>query len=516
MPHINLARPNSCAATAPDALTGRRRFGLVCAAVLLVVPSPAFADEPAASEKSDETWQVVYLGGSRVGYAHATTENRRRDDGRKVIASDLVMHLKITRFNATLSMTTQQYTEEDEDGNLLGFRFRMENPPVSSMSTVGTIADGKLQLETTNGGRTTTSTQDWDPTVKSPAWQDRNLLETPLKPGESREFTMFEPQMNKSMTVKLTDKGMAKTKLLSGEERELHHVAITQSLLPDVVVDTYLDEANRPLKTDMGLLQMVMYTVDKETALKELANEPLDLAVETLVKVAPIKDAYDTHKVVYRIEVASGDAAARFAQGATQSVTAGGDKVADVTVTRLKPTDARGDDTAGPDFLKSTQYLECEDPEVRAHADKAGGDLKDPVEIALAMEKYVHTEMKDKNFATGLATASEVARKMEGDCTEHAVLLAAMLRAKEVPSRVAIGMVYADKLSAFAGHMWTEALLNGVWVPLDATLGRGGIGAAHIKVSDSSLAENAPTPVTAFLPMVHLLGQMKIEVVASE
>jgi transglutaminase-like putative cysteine protease len=266
----------------------------------------------------------------------------------------------------------------------------------------------------------------------------------------------------------------------------------------------------------MGLLQMVLYTVDKETALKELVNEPLDLAVETLVKVAPIKDAYDTHKVVYRIEVASGDAAARFAQGATQSVTAGGDKVADVTVTRLKPTDARGDDTAGPDFLKSTQYLECEDPEVRAHADKAGGDLKDPVEIALAMEKYVHTEMKDKNFATGLATASEVARKMEGDCTEHAVLLAAMLRAKEVPSRVAIGMVYADKLSAFAGHMWTEALLNGVWVPLDATLGRGGIGAAHIKVSDSSLAENAPTPVTAFLPMVHLLGQMKIEVVASE
>ena len=92
----------------------------------------------------------------------------------------------------------------------------------------------------------------------------------------------------------------------------------------------------------------------------------------------------------------------------------------------------------------------------------------------------------------------------------------AMLRAKEIPSRVCVGLVYAEGLSGFAGHMWAEAYLGGVWLPLDATMGRGGIGAAHIKVSDSSLAENAPTPVAAFLPMMHLLGKMKIEVVEAE
>jgi transglutaminase/protease-like cytokinesis protein 3 len=124
--------------------------------------------------------------------------------------------------------------------------------------------------------------------------------------------------------------------------------------------------------------------------------------------------------------------------------------------------------------------------------------------------------MRDKNFSTGLATASEVAREMQGDCTEHAVLLAAMLRAKEIPSRVVVGLVYSDRHSAFAGHMWTEAFLDGQWVPLDATMGRGGIGAAHVKVTDSSLDEDAPTPVAAFIPMMHLLGQMSIEVVSAE
>lgn len=495
-----------------------RRGGLrLTAAILcLALPQTVPAAEDAPPRADDETWQVIYLADSRIGYVHATTQPREHGDGRTVIASDLVMHVEMNRFNQQLKMTTRQYTEEDAEGRLLGFRFRLDNPPVSSMLTVGKVVDGKLELETTNGDRTTKTTQDWDPELKSPAWQERALLEHPLQPGESRSFSMFEPQMNKPMTVTMTDKGRARTKLLGGEERELRRISVTQSLLPGITTDTYLDDAGEVVKTDMGLLGMVMYTVDKETALQELGQAPVDLAVDTLVKVAPMAGAYETRKVVYRIEVAGGAAHEKFARGATQQVRPLDDGAAELTVTALAPADAKGDDTAADEYLKSTPFLECSDPAVREHADKAAGTLTDPAELAVAMEKYVHAEVKGKNFSTGLATASEVARKLEGDCTEHAVLLAAMLRAREIPSRVAIGMVYADKYAAFAGHMWTEALLNGQWVPLDATLGRGGIGAAHIKVTDSSLAENAPTPVSAFLPMVHLLGQMKVEVVTAE
>ena len=112
-----------------------------------------------------------------------------------------------------------------------------------------------------------------------------------------------------------------------------------------------------------------------------------------------------------------------------------------------------------------------------------------------------------------MATASEVAESLSGDCTEHAVLLAAMLRARQIPSRVVVGLVYAEKLEAFGGHMWTEAYLDGHWLPLDATLGMGGIGSGHLKVADSSLLDNAPTPVAALLPTMHLWGGTKIEVV---
>ena len=132
------------------------------------------------------------------------------------------------------------------------------------------------------------------------------------------------------------------------------------------------------------------------------------------------------------------------------------------------------------------------------------------------MEKYVRDKLTKKNFSTAMASAAEVAQRMEGDCTEHAVLLAAMLRAKKVPSRIAAGLVYVDSLNSFGGHMWTEAFLAGEWIPLDATLGKGGIGPAHLKMADSALDEDAPLPVSTFLPAYQALGKLKIDVLKAE
>ena len=130
--------------------------------------------------------------------------------------------------------------------------------------------------------------------------------------------------------------------------------------------------------------------------------------------------------------------------------------------------------------------------------------------------KVYHKELKKKNFSTALASAAEVAKNLEGDCTEHACLLAAMLRTHRIPSRVVVGLVYAERFGAFGGHMWTEAWLDGKWVPLDGTLGAGGIGGGHIKLADSDLGDEGPAPVTSFLPLMNLLSNVKIEIVRVE
>jgi transglutaminase-like putative cysteine protease len=69
------------------------------------------------------------------------------------------------------------------------------------------------------------------------------------------------------------------------------------------------------------------------------------------------------------------------------------------------------------------------------------------------------------------------------------MLSAAMCRALGVPSRTVLGLVYApakDGKPYLAYHMWFEVFAEGQWLPLDATLGLGGVGPGHLKIADHS------------------------------
>ncbi|MFK7888386.1 MAG: transglutaminase family protein [Gammaproteobacteria bacterium] len=59
-----------------------------------------------------------------------------------------------------------------------------------------------------------------------------------------------------------------------------------------------------------------------------------------------------------------------------------------------------------------------------------------------------------------------------GDCTEFAVLLTAVARAKNVPSRAVLGTVLISSSTgtqAF-GHAWSELYIDGRWEIADAAI----------------------------------------------
>ena len=62
---------------------------------------------------------------------------------------------------------------------------------------------------------------------------------------------------------------------------------------------------------------------------------------------------------------------------------------------------------------------------------------------AQAVELWVNRNMKATEFSQAMATCSNVARTLSGDCTEYAMLAAGMCRALGIPSRTALGLVYA-------------------------------------------------------------------------
>jgi transglutaminase-like putative cysteine protease len=201
----------------------------------------------------------------------------------------------------------------------------------------------------------------------------------------------------------------------------------------------------------------------------------------------------------------------------TQQVMIASDKrSARVTVTRTadRAADANATGPAAPK-LKHTAAADGRDPRIKALTGEAlEGVGTDPTVRAEALRRFVRRHIKAKDLSVGMATASEVARTRTGDCTEHAVLLAAMLRSAGIPARAASGLMYVDQFigqrGVFGYHMWTQAWLDGRWVDLDAMLDDVAFDATHITLSVSDLDETGMT--NDLVQMVPIIGNLQIDV----
>ncbi len=490
-----------------------------CLLSQFVLTPPILAQAKPASKESktpEDEWNVMYMGKTRIGYIRSSSRTLTRD-GQKLIRSETEALTQIKRFGQELKMKMSVATEETQDGQLLTVESINDNPPTSYTKMTGQVVGDKLELQIANGGKLSKKTLTWEKENKSPAYQDRMLQEEPLKPGEKRQFKTFAPEMNLISTVTLTAKDDEETTLLNDQKGKYKRVDITHSILPGFVTKTWVDAEGHAVKSSTGGFfgtDMSTYRVTQDEALKEIAGAELDVAMDTLIKIRPpIERAHESQQIVYLVTIKGHDPVQELPSGLTQQLKSTGPESAELTVNALIPSSpAEGQEKAAAGFSSPNQYLQSDDPRVIKHADAAAGESTDPWEVAVKMERYVHEKLKNKNFSTALATAAEVAESLEGDCTEHACLLAAMCRVKKIPSRCVVGFVYADRLEAFGGHMWTEVFINGKWIPLDATLGRGGIGAAHIKLTDTGFQDDGPAPTASFLPTLRVIGNMSLQV----
>jgi hypothetical protein len=88
-----------------------------------------------------------------------------------------------------------------------------------------------------------------------------------------------------------------------------------------------------------------------------------------------------------------------------------------------------------------------------------------------ALASLVDGWIVKKNMTRGLDPASRVAKRREGDCSEHAVLLAAAARLAGRPSRIVLGVALLPlegRLRGF-GHAWVEIHDGTSWRTADAT-----------------------------------------------
>ena len=371
-----------------------------------------------------------------------------------------------------------------------------------------------MQIEITTKGRRQATQIPWSSDVRGFRAIEQSLANRPLGPGEKRSLKMLMPLVNQIAEVDLSGVGYETTRVLDAEVK-LFRVESVARLPGNQSLNSTLwtDARGETIKTRIDTLKQESFRTTREVATAQSTTGPgFDLGSDLVVKVpGPLADPHRKRRVRYGVELAEADPTKVFATGATQSVELLAPHKAIVTVFSRRPGDGAAEiepPAALPvdkEFSTANSILQIDDPRIEQMARQAKGDLTDPAQVALALEKYVHGTIAKKNFSQAFATAAEVAESREGDCTEHAVLLAALARACGIPSRVAIGLVYVESAGGFGYHMWTEMHLGGTWVPLDAIMGQGGIGAAHLKLTDSSL--DGASAYSSFLPVAQVVGK---------
>lgn len=132
------------------------------------------------------------------------------------------------------------------------------------------------------------------------------------------------------------------------------------------------------------------------------------------------------------------------------------------------------------DVAKATEVF---DANPGAHR---GGEVGVAVARARALERWVHEHVRFRGSGLGMATARQTLDSGDGDCTEHAALLAALLRAAAVPSRLVVGLVAVDGGGEMMPHAWVEAWTGEAWLPLDAAIYTGEVvDATHLAMAVS-------------------------------
>ncbi len=477
---------------------------MICAALLAVSGTTKAADDETPDLPRDE-WHALFMKGKRVGYLHVRVE--REDD---IIVTLSEMKMVMRRFGTDLTVETSSTCRERADGTPEGFVAK-QIAGMMPMRTEGTIQDGTLHVVTTMGDRRQEQTLEWDPDALFPYALEQEQKALKLEPGEEFTAKVFSPELSSSEPLEITMKVIGPDTVdVLGVAHKAVKVEARYPKLPGFVQHLWVDSDYNLLvseTTQMGGVRTVRCT--KAYALAEA--EAVDLTGAIMVKPdKPILTPNRLKRLVVKLSTEDGS------PFSVELVSEGHQRVVEqtessVTVeisTELTPTDI---DDLEP-YQAASTFINSADERIVAAAQEAVGDETDPWRKAQALRRAVHDLVEEKDYEVAMATASEVIETRKGDCSEHAVLLAAMARAEGLPSRVAIGFVYV--FGKFCCHMWTQVYIDGAWRDVDAVLPGRDFTATHIRLTTSPMAEgDSVLDIAAFAAV---FGNLKIEIVDKE
>jgi transglutaminase-like putative cysteine protease len=484
---------------------------LIVLPLLLAVSAPAWAE-------TETEYLAVLMDGKKIGHAVHT----RAVEAGQVTTSDDVS-ITISRLGIPVTIRMTETSVETVAGKPVGFE-SVQDLGAVSMKVVGRV-NGNGMVDVVNSGLGTEqkSTMPWPAGAIMAEGLRLLTLKQGLKSGTEYTVNLFSPGIMQALATRVVI-GEKKEVDLLGRVVKLTEMSSTLDMpgTGPITSVSYVDDNLETLKSVVPIagMQVVMVSCPKEFALSD--NDVVDMIDKMFVKCpAPVGNITSASAVAYLLRPAAG---ANLVIPTTDNQRA--QRLPDGRIAlMIEPVAApkggtfpyKGNDAAVLEATRPTRFLQSDDQKIVELAHKAVGDTKDAAEAARRIESFVAGYISNRSLSVGYASAAEVVESRQGDCSEFAVLTAALCRAVGIPAQVAVGVAYVKDfagIEGFGGHAWTQAYLtdargqNGRWVGLDAAFkgsGRGGYDAGHI-----ALAVGNGEPGD-FFNMASALGQFTIE-----
>jgi len=508
---------------------GRKSLGLGLGALILLWPFTAAHAEtrqidprnPPHGRFSDE-WAEIYLAGGKVGYTHSTMTRAGNE-----IHSATTMKMRMGRLDSPVEIVISERAAETVDGRPVRFETAQELGAMKT-SMKGTFQDGRMTVVSSQFGMEQKRSFDFPEAAHLKSWgMFRESLVRGFSPGTQYTLKVYEPAfgIESAVETQTTVADWEDFELRGSTGRGIRTTVVMESPIGSLTTTAWVNEHGIPLKAKVpvpGFGDLVIVAADQESALSDFV--PPEIFMSTVVPANRPIDAASARRITYKItpkspDIQIGDLPAT----GMQSVRPGKNGAVEVVVARqrrsaAKPAGAKSSASEHREYLDGNLMINVADPALIELAQKAAGGEKEPVALADRLRRFVTDYVETKSLNVGFATASEVCRTKEGDCSEHSVLLAALGRINGLPSRVVVGLVYLPSLGGrsdvFGYHMWTEFLIDGRWLDYDAALRESDCSPTRIAFATSSLKDDGLADLS--LPLMKTIGAIDIEVLEIE
>ncbi|MEW6079851.1 MAG: transglutaminase family protein [Thermodesulfobacteriota bacterium] len=434
-----------------------------------------------------ETWMKILQNDSKIGYSHSIFSNR---EDHYSLAETLFLQVGIMGLTHRVNLHTEAILNRDL--TLRSFDSRLRSGPFE-FSATGRVEDKTLVVTAVAEGKPSEIRLPLSSAPYLSAGLAYAVCNSGMAPKDTLSVPLFDPSSMAVVPIRVTVEEKEDIVIMGMKQ------AATRLLIEfkGARQQVWISENGEVLR-ESGLMGLVLEKTDKHLALERIEGGRGDLTEMLAITSNVTFDAPEKLEML-KVKIEGIDTASLALAGGRQALS--GQELTVTSEDLVEQVRAEEPEKNLEDFLQPDALIQSDDPAIRQLAAEIVAPGGSPREQAERLMRWVYENI-DKKPVVSMPNALSTLTHRQGDCNEHAMLLAALARAAGIPAQVETGLVYLK--GKFFYHAWNR-LYAGRWITADATFGQMPADVTHIRLAGGRLDQQ--------LDLIPVIGNIRLTVI---